>query len=263
MEERHYWPSLKHNFQKYVQKCIICQRSKGAIQNMGLYTSLPIPEAPWVDVSMDFILGLPRTQKGNDFVMVVVDRYLKMTHFVACKKTTDASNVAYLFFKEVVCLHGVPKSITYDWDTKFLSYFWEFLWMLLGTTLQFSTTFHPQSNGQTKVVNHLLGNLIRTKIGDKEKQWATLLPHMEFAYNTLVNRPTGKTPFEIVYSKVPNHVLDLIILPKLRVSSMKYDNMVVKAVKTQVNLNFFLKNGKTVYCRNSTVCKLEIFLDLR
>ena len=211
VEDRHYWPSLKRD----VQKCIICQRSKGVIQNTGLYTPLPIPDAPWVEVSMDFILGLPRTQKSNDYVTVVVDRYSKMAYFLACKKTIDASKVAYLFSKEVVHLHGVPKSITSNQDTKFLSCFWKSLWMCFRTTLQFNTTSHPQIDGQMEVVNRSLGNLIRAKIGDKEKQWDTLLPHMEFAYNTSMNRSTGKTPFEIVYCKVPNHVLDLAILPKL------------------------------------------------
>ncbi|XP_026434078.1 uncharacterized protein LOC113331593 [Papaver somniferum] len=180
VEERYFWPSIKRDVQKYVQKCMICQQSKGNIQNTGLYTPLPIPEAPWVDISMDFVLGLPRTVRGNDSIMVVVDRYSKMAHFIACKKTTDASNS---------------------------------LWMHLGTKLQFSTTAHPQTDGQTEVVNRSLGNMIRAKvIGGREKQWDNLLSHMEFAYNTSVNRST-----------------DLVVLPKLRKSNAKADNFVEKA----------------------------------
>jgi hypothetical protein len=169
--EQFYWPTLRKEVDKLVRCCRVCQVSKGRATNASLYMPLPIPEGPWTNVSMDFILGLPRTQKGNDSIFVVVDRFSKMVHFIACKKTVDAVNVAQLYFCEVYQLHGLPLSIVFDCDTRFLSHFWRCLWQLSHTKLDFSSAYHPQMDSQTEVVNRSLGALLQSLVGENLKSW--------------------------------------------------------------------------------------------
>ena len=128
---------------KFVQSYRLYQMAKGVKQNTGLYQPLPIPKKSWDDVSMDFILGLPRTQRGHDSIFVVVDMFSNIAHFIPCKKNSDIVHVVEMFFREVVRQHGLPKSIVPNRDTKFVGYFWHTLWKKLKIDLKFISSHHP------------------------------------------------------------------------------------------------------------------------
>ncbi|GKV43142.1 hypothetical protein SLEP1_g50475 [Rubroshorea leprosula] len=132
LNDHFFWPHMKHDVERICERCITWKHAKSRVLPHGLYTPLPIPTEPWVDVSMDFVLGLPRSKRGHNSIFVVVDRFSKMAHFIPCHKTNDATNIADLFFKDVVRLHGIPRTIISDRDVKFLSYFWKTLWGKLG-----------------------------------------------------------------------------------------------------------------------------------
>ena len=213
LQEQLYWPKMKRDVERLCERCITCRKAKLKVMPHGLYTPLPIPNAPWVDISMDFVLGLPRTKNNKDSIFVVVDRFSKMAHFIPCNKTNDASHVANLFFREIMRLHGVPRTIVSDRDVKFLSHFWRTLWSKIGTKLLFSTTCHPQTDGQTEVVNRVLSMLLRTIIKKNLRTWEDCLSHVEFAYNRAIHSATKMSPFEVVYGFNPLTPLDLLPLP--------------------------------------------------
>jgi hypothetical protein len=182
---------MREDVKIFMDRCRICQHSKGKRQNAGLYQPLPIPDRPWDAVSMDFILGLPRTQRGFDSIFLVVDRFSKMSHFIPCQKTSDATHIANLFFKEFIQLHSLPRNIVSDRDTKFMGHFWRTLWKKMGKNLSFISSYHPQMDRKTEVVNKSLGDFLRSLVIEHHSQWDNILPQIEFSYNDSINRRTG------------------------------------------------------------------------
>jgi len=127
LTDHFFWPKVRRDVERHVLCCETCHKAKSRLNPHGLYTPLPISSVPWEDISMDFVLGLPQTKRGKDSIFVVVDRFIKMAHFIPYHKSDDASHIVELFFREIMRLHGVSCTIVSDRDTKFLSYFWKTL----------------------------------------------------------------------------------------------------------------------------------------
>jgi hypothetical protein len=208
-----FWPKMRRDVECYMSRCTTCNKAKSQINPHGLYVPLPVPSVPWEDISMDFILGLPRTKRGRHTIFVVIDRFYKMAHLIPCHKSDNVSHVADLFFTEIIHLHGIWNTIVSDRDAKFLSYFWRTLWFKLWTKLLFSTTCHPQTDGQTEVINNTLSTMLRAILKTNLKLWEECLSHIKFAYNRSVHSTTKVSPFQVVYDFNSRAPIDLLPLP--------------------------------------------------
>ncbi|KAL0536899.1 hypothetical protein IC582_025862 [Cucumis melo] len=198
----YWWRNMKREVAEFVSKCLVCQQVKAPRQKpAGLLQPLSIPEWKWENVSMDFIIGLPRTLRGFTVIWVVVDRLTKSAHFVPGKSTYTASKWAQLYMSEIVRLHGVPVSIVSDRDARFTSKFWKGLQTAMGTRLDFSTAFHPQTDGQTERLNQVLEDMLRACALEFPGSWDSHLHLMEFAYNNSYQATIGMAPFEALYGK--------------------------------------------------------------
>lgn len=140
------WPGMKKEVVEYVQSCLVCQNAKIEHQKpAGLLQSFDVPEWKWDNIAMDFVLGLPRTQKKYDAIWVIIDRLMKCAHFLPINHRISLESLTYLYIKEVVRLHGVPASIISDRDPRFTSRFWQSLNNELGTKLRMSSACHPKT----------------------------------------------------------------------------------------------------------------------
>jgi transposase InsO family protein len=150
---------------------------------------------------MDFITGLPRSNRGHDSIWVIVDCLTKVANFILVKTTDRGQNLAELYINRIVSLHGVPKRIVSDWGSQFTSRFWESLHRALGKNLSFSTAFHPHTRGQTERVNHILEDMLRACVLSYGAKWEDCFPFAEFSYNNSYQASLQMAPFEALYGR--------------------------------------------------------------
>ena len=163
---------MRKDVRRYIRNCHVCQRSRTPRHRpSGVLRPLPIPDRPWSSISMDFVTGLPWSD-GNDAIWVVVDRLTKMRHFVPCRTTTSAPDLANLFLHHVWKLHGLPNDIISDRGPQFASNFWRQLCSRLGISPRLSTAFHPETDGQTERANQTMEQYLRTFVSHQQDDWS-------------------------------------------------------------------------------------------
>ncbi|MCO5574111.1 hypothetical protein L7F22_027890 [Adiantum nelumboides] len=189
-----------------LRSCLVCQKVKFDKQKApGLLQPVPIPDKPWKSIAMDFIFYLPRTPTGNDGILTIICRFSKQARFVPIRKKIKSEHMVKLFMHNVFKYHGMPQSIVSDRDPRMTSLFWKALFENMGTTLKFSSSFHPQTDGQSEEANSTVVDLLQCYVSEHNATWEHYLPLVEYAYNNTVHTSTGKAPFEIVEGgkKVP------------------------------------------------------------
>ncbi|GJS77033.1 putative reverse transcriptase domain-containing protein [Tanacetum coccineum] len=202
MKKLYWWPNMKADIATYVSKCLTCAKVKAEHQRpSGLLVQPKIPEWKWDNITMDFVTKLPKTSQGYDTIWVIVDRLTKSAIFTPIRETDPLDKLARLYLKEVVTRHGIPVSIICDRDPRFASNFWRSLQNALGTNLDMSTAYHPQTDGQSERTIQTLEDMLRACAIDFGKGWVNHLPLVEFSYNNSYHASIKAAPFEALYGR--------------------------------------------------------------
>ncbi|GJT98018.1 putative reverse transcriptase domain-containing protein [Tanacetum coccineum] len=193
---------MKADIATYVSKCLTCAKVKAEHQRpSGLLVQPKIPEWKWDNITMDFVTKLPKTSQGYDTIWVIVDRLTKSAIFTPMRETDPLEKLARMYLKEVVTRHGIPVSIICDRDPRFASNFWRSLQNALGTNLDMSTAYHPQTDGQSERTIQTLEDMLRACAIDFGKGWVNHLPLVEFSYNNSYHASIKAAPFEALYGR--------------------------------------------------------------
>ena len=222
LRQRFFWPGMSKDIRSYILGCPSCQSHKPMMKKyQGPLQPLDIPSRPWESISMDFIMDLPLSKSENTAMVVFVDRFSKSIRVEPMKTTASAPDVAKIFFDTVFRNFGLPRSIISDRDPRFISSFWKSLFKMLDTKLHMSTSFHPQSDGQTEIMNRTLETMIRHYVDYKLDNWDENLYLLEFAYNSAVNMSSGFSPFYLCQARHPRSPLTSILPESTNVKSVE------------------------------------------
>ncbi|GKB12724.1 ty3-gypsy retrotransposon protein [Tanacetum coccineum] len=199
---RYWWPGIKKDIVEYVSKCLTCLKVKAEHQRpSGLLQQPEIPVWKWEGIAMDFVTKLPRTSGGHDTIWVIVDRLTKSAHFLCMREDYKMERLDRLYLNEIVARHGVPISIISDRDSRFTSRFWQSMQEALGTRLDMSTAYHPQTDGQSERTIQTLEDMLRACVLDFGGSWDVHLPLVEFSYNNSYHSSVRCAPFEALYGR--------------------------------------------------------------
>ncbi|GBE83164.1 Transposon Ty3-G Gag-Pol polyprotein [Sparassis crispa] len=201
-----WWPRIGRDIEKFCVTCGACQTAKPRNHlQAGLLHSLPISRFPWNSIAMDFVSPFSRS-KGYDYLWVVICRLTSMVHLVPVNTMSTASDIAELYVREIVRLHGMPESIVSDRDSKFTSKFWRELHRLLGAKLLMSTLFHPQTDGLSERTIRSVSQILWSIVSPNQLDWIDKIPMVEFALNSAMSATTGFAPFELNYGYLPRMI---------------------------------------------------------
>ncbi|GKD77690.1 putative reverse transcriptase domain-containing protein [Tanacetum coccineum] len=210
---------MKANIATYVSKCLTCAKVKAEHQRpSGLLVQPEIPQWKWDNIMMDFVTKLPKSSQGYDTIWVIVDRLTKSAIFMPMRETDPMDKLARMYLKEVVTKHGIPVSIICDRDPRFASNFWRSLQKALGTSLDMSTAYHPQTDGQSERTIQTLEDMLRACVIDFGNGWVKHLPLVKFSYNNSYHASIKAAPFEALY-EIVQETTERIIQVKQRMQA--------------------------------------------
>ncbi|GJX64791.1 putative reverse transcriptase domain-containing protein [Tanacetum coccineum] len=237
MKKLYWWPNMKADIATYVSKCLTCAKVKAEHQRpSGLLVQPKIPEWKWDNITMDFVTKLPKTSQGYDTIWVIVDRLTKSAIFTPMRETDPMDKLARIYLKEVVTRHGIPVSIICDRDPRFASNFWRSLQNALGTNLDMSTAYHPQTDGQSERITQTLKEMLRACVIDFGKEpLAILLDGLHF-------------DDKLQFVEEPVEIMDREVkrLKRSRIPLIKLGRQ-LQSLKNQAKKAFAISKGKFTY----------------
>jgi transposase InsO family protein len=235
LAEDFYWPGQRADVTEFVVSCTKCQANKSENKKTaGLMQPIEPPGQKGEIITLDFIGPLPRSARGKDCILVMVDKFTKRVFYEATKTTATARDVANIVFNRIVRHQGLPIAVISDRDARFTGNFWRSLWDMFGTKLSFSTAYHPQSDGQTERQNRTLEESLRSYVNQRGSDWDKFLVQLEIAYNSSVHASTGYTPFRLDGGIDVRLPLNLVSMSVNSTDNVSFDEFLERFERTGV-----------------------------